>query len=142
MKKFFLPFLLLLGVSILLNACSSRVDQISLQVNVIKLEHKADGNFLATLQFSNPNVGSVNVEKSTHQLFLNGKPAGVLEITEPIGLPAQQSVTTTATFRLTGLPADFSGAVSYQLVSSMLLRVFDDTTERCKSSSSGTVTMP
>ena len=141
MKKLFLPFLFLLGVFALCTGCSSGVDRIGLQVHVIKLERKADGSFLATLRFSNPNVGAINVGKSTHQLSLNGKPAGVLEVTEPIGLPAQQAVTTTVSFRPVGGSTGLAGEISYQLVSSLTLRIYDNSIEHFKSSSAGTVTV-
>ena len=101
-----------------------------------------DGSLVATLQFSNPNVGSINLAKSTHQLTLNGKPAGVIEITEPLGLPAQQTITTTVALKPAAGTALSSGQVSYQIVSNMTLSIYDESTERFKTSSSGTVTVP
>lgn len=141
MKKLFLTVLLLLGVIIQFTGCSSGVERIGLQVQLLKLERKADGALLATLQFSNPNIGSVNLAKSSHQVTLNGKPAGMIEISEPLGLPAQQAVTTAATLKPSAGLGDISGQVSYQLVSSLTLSIYDDNTERFKTSSSGTVTV-
>ena len=137
MKKLFL--LLLLGAITLLNGCSSGVERIGLQVQLVKLEHKAGGLLLATLQFSNPNVGAINLAKSTHLLTLNGKPAGVLDVTEPLGLAAQKTATTSVTFKATNGAADLSGSVSYLITSTLTLSIYDDNTERYKTSSSGTV---
>ena len=139
MKKLFL--LLLLGVITLLNGCSSAVERIGLEVQLVKLEHKAGGSLLATLRFTNPNVGAINVAKSTHLLTLNGKPAGVLDITEPLGLAAQQAVTTTVTCKATNGSSDISGSVSYLITSTLTLSIYDENTERYKTSSSGTISV-
>lgn len=139
MKKLFLSLLLALGVIALLNGCSSGVERIGLRVDLVKLERKADGSLLASLLFSNPNIGSLNVGKSTHTLLLNGQPVGVLETVEPLGLPAQQTVTTTLTLKGNAGAAAVSGTVTYQLASTITLNIYDDNTEKYKTSSSGTV---
>ena len=139
MKKLLVSLLLALGVLTLLNGCSSSVERIGVEVHLIKLERKADGSLLASLQFSNPNIGSINLAKSTHQLTLNGKPAGMLDVTEALGLPAQQAITTTVSLRIANGSSELSGAVSYQLASTLTLSIYDDNTERYKTASSGTV---
>jgi hypothetical protein len=139
MKKLFLSLLLALGVITLLNGCSSGIERIGLQVQLVKLERKADGSLLASLLFSNPNVGSLNLAKSTHTLLLNGHPVGVLETVEPIGIPAQQTLTTTVTLKGNAAAAAVSGTVTYQLTSTITLNIYDDNTEKYKTSSSGSV---
>lgn len=141
MKKLLISLLLSLGIITLLNGCSTAVERIGVQVHLVKLERKADGSHLATLRFSNPNVGSINVAKSLHQLTLNGKPAGVLDVVDPLGLPAQQTVTATVSFRIAGGAADPAGSVSYQLASTLTLSIYDDDTERYRTTASGTVTV-
>jgi len=140
MKKLFMSVLLALGAITLLNGCSSSsVERIGLRVDLVKLERKADGSFLASLLFSNPNVGSLNIAKSSHTLLLNGKPAGVLETTEPVGLPAQQTATITAVLKGPPGIADLSGTATYQMASLITLSIYDSNTERYKTSSSGSV---
>ena len=141
MKKLFILTLLGLTVLGLFSGCSSGVERIGLQVQLVKLDKKANGSLLASLLLSNPNVSSVNVAKSTHQLTLNGRSAGILEVTEPVGIPAQQTTTITVSFTPVSGTADVSGPVSYQLASQLTLRIYDDDTERYKTSSSGTVTV-
>lgn len=142
MKKLLLPLLFALAAVTLFQGCSSNNTLIGLQVQLVKLERKADGTLLASLQFSNPTVGSLNVFKSTHQLTLGGRPAGELEVVEPLGLPALQTVTTTATFRHGSRAADVSGPVSYRLESLLTLSIFNTTEQLYKTSSAGTVTVP
>ena len=142
MKKLLFIFLPLAFIALtLLDGCSSRTERIALQVQLVKLERKANGSLLASLLFSNPNVNGINVVKSTHQITLNGKPAGVLEVIEPLGLPAQQTTTTTVTFTPVTGTADVSGSVAYHLTSLLTLSIYDDDVERYNTSSSGTVTM-
>ena len=139
MKKQFLALLLVLGVMTLLQGCAAKIDQVGLQVQLVKLERKADGSLLASLLFSNPNVGSRNVAKSSHQLTLNGKLAGELDIVEPLGLPALQTATVPVTLKRASGAAEVAGSVSYQLASLLTLSVYDDNVQRYKTSSSGTV---
>ena len=139
MKKLFLPLLLALGVIALLAGCSSGVERIGVQVHLVKLERKADGSLLASLQFSNPNVGPLNIAKSTHTLLLNGQPVGALEVVEALGLPALQTFTVAVTLKHPAGAAALFGTVTYQMASSLTLNIYDDNTERYKTSSSGTV---
>ncbi len=139
MKKLFLPLLLALGVITLFNGCSSGMDRIGLQVQLAKLERKADGTILASLLFSNPSVGAFNVVSSTHILVVNGHPVGVLDVGVPLGLPAQTTALATATLKRTAGAGEISGTVSYQLTSTLLMSIYDDKTERYKTSSAGTV---
>ena len=141
MKKLSVLLPLVLFALTLLEGCSSKIEGIALQVQLVKLERQTNGSFLASLLFSNPNVNGVNVVKSTHQVSLNGKPAGVLEVTEPIGIPAQQTVTTAATFTPSNGTTDLSGSVSYQLASLLTVSIYDNDIERYKTNSSGAVTV-
>jgi hypothetical protein len=141
-NQLFIFLALALGAFALLPGCSSRTeDQFGLQVQLVKLERKADGSLLASLLFSNPNVGPLNLARSKHQLTLDGKPAGDLEVVEPIGLPALQSATATVTLKRANGAAEVSGHVSYQLNSLVTLRIYEDTIKSYKTSSSGTVTV-
>jgi hypothetical protein len=142
MKNLFISLLLTLGAITLFSGCSSGVERIGLRVELVKLERKADGSLLASLLFSNPNVGSLNVAKSTHTLLLNGKPAGVLETVEPVGLPAQQAVTSTAVLKRAAGAPEISGTATYQMASLIILSIYDDNTEKYKTSSSGSVVVP
>src|ERR1035437_3203804 len=140
MKKLIFSCLLALGAIALLQGCSSKVGQLSLRVQLVKLERKADGSLLASLLFSNPSVYPLNLKESTHQLSLNGIPVGDLVVVEPIGVPSMQ--TTTATVALThrvGNAANVSGSVSYLLTSKLTLKIYDENDEKYKTSSSGTV---
>lgn len=141
MKKLFLLVLVGLTALTVFNGCSSGVDRIGLQVHLVKLEKQANGSLVASLRFSNPNVSPVNLVKSTHQLTLDGKPAGSLIIAEPLGVPAQNAATMTVTFTPAGGSAAISGSVSYQLASLLILSIYDDDTEKFKTSSAGSVSV-
>lgn len=141
MKKLFLLLLVSLTALTLFNGCSSGVERIGVQVDLVKLEKQANGSLTASLRFSNPNVGPINLLKSTHQLTLDGKPAGTIIISEPVGVPAQNTATVPVVFTPAGGLAAISGSVSYQLSSLLILSIYDDDTEKFKTSSAGTVTV-
>lgn len=139
MKKLLCPLFLALVTACLFSGCSSGVERIGLQVQLSKLERKADGTAVATLVFSNPNIGSVNIASSSHELTLNGRAAGTLKVAKPLGMPPQQTITATATLQAkTSLS---SGPASYQLKSVLVMSVLDDDTENYKTQSSGSVTV-
>jgi len=139
MKKLLLSLLVATVALALLGGCSSKLAQIALQVHLVKIEKKTDGTFLASLEFTNPNVDPINLIKSTHQLTLNGLPAGVLDVAEPVGVPAQQRYLTAVVLKPSSATASIAGSVSYQLVSVLTLSIYDNDTEHYKTSSSGTV---
>ncbi len=141
MNKYFLPFLFLIGAITLLTGCSSAIERIGVQVQLVKLEQQTDGSLLASLQFSNPNVNSLNVIRSTHQLALNGKSLGVLAVVEPLGLPAQQAITLTVAVKRSGGKSVVAGKSSYHLTSALTLSIYDTDENRFKTSSSGAVTV-
>lgn len=137
MKK--LSLLLILGCITLLAGCSSGVERIGVEVHLVKLERKADGSLLASLEFSNPNVGPLNLAKSTHTLSLNGQLAGVLDVVDVLGIPALRTVTVATPLKRAAGAPELSGSVSYQLSSLLTLNIYDDNTEKYKTTSSGSV---
>ena len=82
-----------------------------------------------------------NVASSKHQVFLNGRLAGSLEISEPLGLPAEHNMTQTGRLKLEG-GAPAPGAASYQINSALTLLLYGDTKEIQKFTSTGTVQVP
>ena len=121
-----------------LAGCSSHPPPTGLTVALTKLERMADGTLTATLQFTNEAVVAFIVAGSRHQVFLNGQPAGMIDIKEPLGLPSEQVRTQSAKFVPTGA-APAAGDASYRLDSTLTLLLYGDSKEVHKTSSSGTV---
>lgn len=141
MSRKFLPFLLVLALAGLFAGCSSHGPLNGISVDLIKLERVADGKVQATITINNSTVLAFNIGSSKHQVFLNGRAAGTFEIHEPLGLPAQRSMTQTATLDLTGdLPA--AGPADYRLESLLMLVLSGDSREKLKLSGTGTVAVP
>lgn len=141
MNKLFFSLLLSFTALAFISGCSSGIERIGLQVELVKLEKQTNGSVLATLRVSNPNVGPVNLIKSTHQLSIDGRPIAVLDVPEPLGVPAQNSATVAVAFTPAGGATVVSGTVSYQLTSLLILSIYDDDVEKFKTGSAGTVTV-
>jgi hypothetical protein len=141
MRRLLIPLVLSLATLAAFTACTSRVPVSGLSVELLKLERASDGSVMATVQVDNATVIAFNIANSKHQLILNGKPAGTLEIKEPLGLPAQRNMPQTGRLVLTGgeLP---SGNATYQLNSELALVLSGDKHEIQKFSTSGTVQVP
>ncbi len=138
LKRLLVLFVPLFGLLALFSGCSSPGDLSGLSVELLKLEHAADGSVVATLQFNNGAVQSMNIAASTHQLSLNGQPPELLTIKEPLGLPAQRSATQVVTLKIPGASLPASGTVEYKLSSVLTFVLYDEQKEQDKFSHSGT----
>jgi hypothetical protein len=142
MKKLLYFFLPVLGVVALLGGCASKPNLTELQVELVKLERSTDGSLVATLQFDNQSVYSLNIAASVHQLSLNGKPVGVLSIMDPLGLVAEKATQQTAVLKILGGVPPASGQATYQLSSTITLLLYDEQKEFYKTTQTGTIVVP
>jgi hypothetical protein len=142
MKKLLYFFLPVLGMVALLGGCASKPNLSELEVELVKLERSADGSLVATLQFDNQSVYSLNIASSIHQLSLNGKPVGVLSITEPLGLVAEKPTQQTAVLKILGGASLAPGQATYQLSSTLTLLLYDEQKDVHKTTHTGTITVP
>lgn len=141
MRRLTAPLLLLCTLVLLGGGCSSKLPPSGLEVELVKLDRAPDGVVTATLQFNNSAVLAFNIARSKHELYLNDRPAGTIDINEPLGLPQQRSLTQTGTLHVApgGLPA---GAASYRLESALTVLLYGDSKDTIKLSSAGTVQVP
>jgi hypothetical protein len=138
MRKLVAPLLLAIGLLALLVGCSSP-PLTGFTIELQKIEQAADGSLIATARLVNPNVVAYNVDSSTHALYLDGKLAGTLSASGAEGVPAQNSVVTTAKFSTAPGFVLKSGTASYRLESVLVMRLYGDSTEKQKLTSTGTV---
>jgi LEA14-like dessication related protein len=139
MKKLLTSFLVTLAAITLFSGCSANIKRLGIEAHLTKLSRQTDGSIVATLAFSNPNVGSVNIAASSHEVSLNGRSVGTLNITEPLGIPAQQLGTLTAVLKPSANASVSAGSHSYQLKSLLIFNLLDDDTEKFRTQSTGTV---
>ena len=138
MRKLVVPLLLAVGLLALLAGCSSP-PLTGFTIELQKIEKASDGTLLATARLVNPNVVAYNVDSSTHSLYLDGKLAGTLSTSGAEGVPAQGSVMTTAKFATAPGFVLTAGKASYRLESVLVMRLYGDSTEKQKLTSTGTV---
>ena len=141
MRRLLTPLVVIFALLAWFTGCSSHEALGGVVVELAKIERGSDGALTATLRLDNSTVVAFNIASSTHQVFLDGRLAGTIEITEPLGLPSQQAMTQSARFKLAGgdLPA---GSASYRLESSLRLATYGEKTEIHKFSNTGTVQVP
>lgn len=138
MRKLVAPLLAIVALFTLLVGCSSP-PLTGFTIELVKIEQAGDGSLLATARLINPNVVAYNVDTSTHSLYLDGKLAGTLTASGAEGVPAQQTVVTTAKFTTAPGFVLTAGRASYRLESTLVMRLYGDSTEKQKLTSSGTV---
>jgi hypothetical protein len=141
MTRLFTPLILCLALLVGLTGCHSGPELNGLAVELLKLERSPDGSIVATLQIDNSTVIAFNVGRSKHDILLNGRLVGTVEIDEPLGLPAQRNLPQTGKLKLAA-GALTPGQASYQLNSALTLILQGDSKEIHKITGTGTVEVP
>ncbi|MFI5357486.1 MAG: hypothetical protein ACHQ4G_09140 [Opitutales bacterium] len=138
-----LPLCLLLCLGLLagLTGClSSHKQDTGLSIEVARLERAADGAITVQMILLNPSVVAFNIAGSTHKLFLDGRLAGRLTVTDPVGLAAQsQSAFSALLVPEKGVALPASGHAGYRIESELNLRLYGDSVEYTKLAAEGTV---
>jgi hypothetical protein len=111
-----------------------------LAVELASLARTPDGNAVATIRIRNPNVVAYNVAESEHRIHVNGRQVGTVKIRQPTGVPAQSNAAT-QTGTLEGAASLPSGTADYRMESKLVLRLYGETTQDLKLTSSGSVTI-
>ncbi|HEY4300275.1 MAG TPA: hypothetical protein VGM73_05345 [Candidatus Didemnitutus sp.] len=140
MRRFLAPALLTLAFMAGLAGCSSRPALTGLNTEVLSIQHAADGTLTATIQYDNASVLAVNISHSHHEISLNGRVVGTVDIAEPLGVPSQHNLSQTGTLKLSGA-APATGEASYEISSALNVVTYGDSKEIMKFAGSGTVTV-
>lgn len=134
MKKSLLA-LCALCLATLLTSCGSSIP-ISVGVELVSLDR---GQGSAVVRFVNPTITAFNLAQSSHQVWLDGRLAGVVEIASAVGLPAQQSIEQAGKFTADKGANISAGTANYRLESRVTVTLWGDTVQKEKFAGSGTV---
>jgi len=148
MKRLLAPvFLLSLFAAITIGCTnSSRVISTGLRVELSAIERAADGSVSVSWHIANSNIVAYLLSRTTHKIYLNGVFMGTIVDQEPIGVPANTNTGRTA--RLTGGDAKAAstlaeaaahGSANYRVDTHIIIRIYDETTEKADIGGSGTV---
>lgn len=136
MKKFFLTTVLL-GCLGLLSSCSSAGEMLAgLRFELAGIE-RAGAN--ATFRVVNPNMVAYNIDHVDYTVTLDGKVVGTAEVKKPTGVPAQNVALQTAKLVLAPGAVLPAGEANYRIDAVVILRLYDDKTEKAKMGGAGTV---
>ena len=90
MKRSVLPCLGFLALAFLFAGCAASYEPAGISVNAVACRPAPDGATL-TLQYVNESVYALGIAKSSHKLYLDGKPVGVIAAAPAVGLPPVKS---------------------------------------------------
>lgn len=138
MKKFLLS-LGCLGALLFAGCSSTSPGMAGLGIELQSIERQSDGSAVASVRLVNPNTVSYNVSSATHEIYLGDRAVGTLEITKPMGLPAQTVGMHTGALKMDKGAVLPSGSVSYRLESRLVLVLWGERNETSKLSARGTV---
>jgi hypothetical protein len=125
--------------ALLLAGCSSAPPMAGLGLELASIERRTDGSAVATVRIVNPNTVAYNVASASHRIFLGDRAVGTLEISKPIGVPAQNVGLHTGPLKLESGAALPAGTVAYRLESRVTMVLWGDRSETNKLSGRGTV---
>lgn len=137
MKKYLLA-LFALPLAALLTSCGNSI-KVNVGIELVSINRGQSGQGTAVVRFVNPTVVAYNFAQSTHQVWLDGKPAGVIEITAPLGLPAERSIEQEGKFTADKGATLSPGNASYRIESRVLVTLWGDSTQNEKFGGTGTV---
>lgn len=147
MKKFPAPFFLASLLALLGTGCSSsNTITAGLKVELTGLVRAGDGTTRADWRVVNPNVVSYLLAQSTHRVYLDGTLVGTITDKDAMALPAHNHSARSATLTGAGPAAErtlavaaAAGSTAYRVESTVIIRLYGDSTERTSLSSAGTV---
>lgn len=147
MKKFLTPFLLGSLLVLLGTGCSSsNTITAGLKVELTGIVHAGDGTTRADWRVVNPNVVSYLLAQSTHRVYLDGVLVGTITDKDAMALPASNHSARSTILASAGPAAErtlaaaaATGSAAYRVESSVIIRLYGDSTERSGLSSTGTV---
>lgn len=147
MKKFLTPLLLVPLLALLGTGCSSsNTITAGLKVELTALARAGDGTTRADWRVVNPNVVSYLLAQSTHRVYLDGVLVGTITDKDAMALPAHNHSARSTTLASAGPAADrtlaaatAAGSAAYRVESTVIIRLYGDSTERTSLSATGTV---
>lgn len=147
MKKFLTPFFLVSLLALLGTGCSSsNTITAGLKVELTALARAGDGTTRADWRVVNPNVVSYLLAQSTHRVYLDGVLVGTITDKDAMALPAHNHSARSTTLASAGPAADrtlaaaaAAGSAAYRVESTVIIRLYGDSTERSSLSATGTV---
>ena len=150
MKKCLLPLFLLVYGLVFQSGCNSNgtIIVVGLRIELTGIERTTDGTATVSWRVMNPNVAPYLLARTSHKIYLNGTLVGTTVDNEPMAVPARNNAGKTSKLILAGPAAGRllaeavgHGPVSYRLDSSLLVLIYNDTTEKSSLSSTGPVTV-
>ena len=144
MKRILFPFFLLL----LLAGCSSNTITVGLKVELTNIARSSDGTTQVSWRIVNPNISSYLLDETTHRIYLNGTLVGTTNEKEAVAIPAQTNAYRTTKLHPAGAAGEralvdalAAGTATYRTDSTIIIRLYGDSTDKSSLTSAGKVTV-
>lgn len=150
MKKCLLPLFLLVCGLVFPSGCNNTgtIIVVGLRIELTGIERAPDGTTTASWRVMNPNVAPYLLSRTSHKIYLNGTLVGTTTDTDPMAIPARNNAGKTSKLILAGPAAERllaeavgHGPVSYRVDSSLVVLIYNDSTEKSSLSGTGMVTV-
>jgi hypothetical protein len=119
---------------------------VGLKIELAKVVRQADGQVQVTWRVVNPNIVPYLLAQATHRIYLDGALVGSLDDREAIAIPAQTNLERTTALVPAGPGAErglaaaaTAGSAAYRVESTVIVRLYGDTTEKSTLQGAGTV---
>ncbi len=149
MKKLLTPLLLLTCSVLFLAGCGGydhSVITAGLSVELTGIERSADGTVTVSWSLVNPNIAPYLLDRVSQKIYLNGTLVGTLLDNGRLAIPAQQTTRKVSRLATAGPAAEqivaqaaTKGNAAYRVDSELLLRLYDEITDKGSLTHSGTV---
>lgn len=146
MKHFLAPFLCLTLLTAVFTGCSSPNITEGLKVELTRIARSDDGSVQVSWRLMNPNIVSYLVAQTNHRIYLNGTLIGTVEDKDAVAMPAQTNVDRISRLAPGGSAgtqavneALSAGSAAYRTETSIIVRLYGETTDKSSLSSRGTV---
>jgi len=149
MKKLPLPLRLLAGCVLFLAGCSGfdrGVASVGLSVELTGIERAADGTVTVAWDLINPNISPYLLDRVSNKVYLNGTLVGTTLDTARMAIPAQQTTSKVSRLTTAGPAAELliaaaaaKGNAAYRVDTQLLLRLYDEITDKGALTHSGSV---
>jgi LEA14-like dessication related protein len=119
---------------------------VGLQVELTGVNRAGDGRTQVSWRILNPNIVPYLVAQANHRIYLDGVLIGTVNDRDALAVPAQSKPERSSELKVAGSAAEraltaavAAGSAAYRLDSSVMIRLYGDSTDKSELHSAGSV---
>lgn len=147
MKQYLAPLCLTLLFAFVAAGCGGpNTTTVGLNVELGGVSRSGDGKVEATWRVVNPNIVPYLVAQATHRVYLDGVLVGTVSSKDALAVPARSKAEQNSPLLLAGPAAEravtaaaAAGSAAYRMESTIIVRLYGDSTDKTELRGAGTV---